>query len=70
MPSHLDINVQNWNIILVDFLINMKYPSPSLLINLCLKPILLDIRMATPACFLGPFAYKIFSQAFAFDVEV
>ena len=29
-----------------------------------LKSILLDIRMATPTCFLGPFAWKIFSQPF------
>ena len=29
------------------------------LINFGLKSILLDIRMATPVCFLGPFAWKI-----------
>jgi hypothetical protein len=30
--------------------------SPSLLINFGLKPNFLAIGMATPACFLGPFA--------------
>ena len=43
---------------------SMKCPSPSLLIDYSLKSILLDIRMATPACFLGPFAWKTFSQPF------
>ena len=43
---------------------SMKCPSPSLLIDFSLKSILLDIRMATPACFLGPFAWKTFSQPF------
>ena len=37
---------------------------PFLLIDFSLKSILLDIRMATPACFLGPFAWKTFSQPF------
>ena len=43
---------------------DMKCPSPSLLIDFSLKSILLDIRMATPACFLCPFAWKTFSQPF------
>ena len=43
---------------------SMKCPSPSLLIDFSLKSILLDIRMATPTCFLGPFAWKTFSQPF------
>ena len=43
---------------------SMKCPSLSLLIDFSLKSILLDIRMATPACFLGPFAWKTFSQPF------
>ena len=43
---------------------SMKCPSPSLLIDFSLKSILLDIRMATPPCFLGPFAWKTFSQSF------
>ena len=33
----------------------MKYSSLSLLIDYSLKSILLTIRMATPACFLGSF---------------
>ena len=43
---------------------SIKCPSPSLLIDFSLKSVLLDIRMATPACFLGPFAWKNFSQPF------
>ena len=43
---------------------SMKCPSPSLLIDFSLKSILLDIRMATPTCFLRPFAWKTFSQPF------
>ena len=42
----------------------MKCPSSYLLIDFNLKSILLDIRIATPACFLGPFDWKIFSQPF------
>jgi hypothetical protein len=34
------------------------------LINFCLKSILLDIRIATATCLLGPFAWKIISQSF------
>ena len=54
----------------------MKCPSLSLLIDISLKFILLDIRIATPACFLGPFDWKIFfptlySEAMSvFEVEV
>ena len=43
---------------------SIKYLSPSLRIDFSLKSILLEIRMATPACFLGPFAWKTFSQPF------
>ena len=43
---------------------NMKCPSLSLLIDFSLKSILLDIRIATPACFLGPFDWNFFSQPF------
>ena len=43
---------------------SIKCPSPSLLIDFSLKSVLLDIRMATPACFLGLFAWKPFSQPF------
>ena len=42
----------------------MKYPSLSLLIYFSLKSILLAIRIAAPACFLGPFDWKKFSQPF------
>jgi hypothetical protein len=40
-------------------LMNMKCPSKCFVI-FCRKSTLLDIRMATPACFLGPFAWKTF----------
>ena len=43
---------------------NMKCPSLSLLIDFSLKSVLLDIRIATPACFLGSFDWYIFSQPF------
>ena len=36
------------------YVMSIKCPSPSLLIDFSLKFILLDIRTATPACFLGP----------------
>ena len=51
----------SWKILL---LMRMKCPSLSFLITLGWRLILFDIRMATPACFLGPFAYKIVSQPF------
>ena len=40
----------------------MMNPSLSLLINFVGKSILLDIRMATPACFLDQFAWKTLFQ--------
>jgi hypothetical protein len=45
-------------------LMNMKCPSPSFffLITFSLKFILLNIRMVTLTCFLGPFAWKTFSS--------
>ena len=43
---------------------SIKCPSPSVQIDFSLKSILLDIKMATPAYFLGPFAWKTFSQPF------
>ena len=42
----------------------IKYPSQYLLIDYSLKSVLLEISMATPACFVGPFAWKSFSQPF------
>lgn len=50
-------------------------PSPTLLIDFGLKYILLDIKLATLACFLGSFAWKIFfnpllSGNVYFDIEV
>jgi hypothetical protein len=44
---------------------NMKCPTPSHLITFGYKSILLDIRMATTACFLGSFAWKPFCQSFS-----
>jgi len=41
-------------------LMNMKCPSPSLLITIGCKSILLDIRMAAPVCFLVPIAFPAF----------
>jgi hypothetical protein len=41
-------------------LMYMKNPFLSLFNNFGWKPILLDIRMTTSACFLGLFAWKIF----------
>ena len=41
----------------------MKCPL-SLLIDFSLKSILLYIRLVKPACFLGPFDWKIFYQPF------
>jgi hypothetical protein len=41
-------------------LMRMNFPSPYLLITFVWKFILIDIIMATPACFLGPFSWKIF----------
>ena len=43
---------------------SIKCPFPSLLIDFSLKSILLEIRMTTLTCFLGPFAWKTFSQHF------
>ena len=43
---------------------SIKCPSPSLLVDFSVKSVLLDIRMATPACFLGSFVWKTFSQPF------
>ena len=42
----------------------MRCPSLSFLITLGWKSILFDIRMATPACFFGPFGWKIVFQPF------
>jgi hypothetical protein len=42
-------------------IISMWRPSPSFLITFGYKSILLDIGITTPPCFLGPFAWKIFS---------
>ena len=43
-------------------LMSIKCPSLSFLITLGWKSILSDIRMATPACSLGPFVWKIVFQ--------
>ena len=44
--------------------LSMKCPSLSFLITLGWKSILFDIRMATPAYFFRPFAWKIVFQPF------
>ena len=41
----------------------------SLLVTLVCQLVLLDIRMATPVCVLGLFAWKTFFLPFYFDVE-
>jgi hypothetical protein len=46
-------------------MMSMKYPSLSLLINFGWKLILLDIRVATPARFLDPFAWEALFQPFS-----
>ena len=55
------IEISSWRMFPVT---NMKCPSLSLLINFSLRFILLDIRIATPACFLGPFDWNIFFPNF------
>jgi hypothetical protein len=55
---------------LLNPLMGMKYPSPSLLITFGWKSILLDIRMATPACFLGSSAWKTFPALYSEIVSV
>ena len=57
----LKIEILSW---LIFPLMNMKYPSSSYLITFGWKSILLDIRMATLACFLKPFAWKTFFNPF------
>lgn len=51
----------------------MKCSSLSLLVDVSLKFVLLDIKIATLACFLDPFVWKIslYSEAISvFEVEV
>ena len=43
---------------------SIKCPSSSILITFGWKSIKFNIRMATPACFLGSFAWKIVFQPF------
>ena len=55
---------------------SVKRPSQSLMIDFSLKSILLDIKIATPTCFLGPFDLgKLFPNFYSevvsiFEVEV
>ena len=57
-------------------MMSMKCPSPSLLIDFGLNSSLLDIRIATPSCFLGSFDWKnlfptLYSEVMSiFEVEV
>ena len=55
------IESSSWKIL---HLMSMKCPSLSFLMTLRWKSNLLDIRMASPACFLRPFAQKIVFQPF------
>ena len=55
------IDSSSWRILP---LMSMKCPSLSVLITLGVKAILFDIKMATPACFFGPFALKFVFQPF------
>ena len=48
----------------------MKCPSPSLLITFGWKSIFMDVRIATLACFLGPFSGKTFSYTVLASVFV
>jgi hypothetical protein len=57
----LTIVISSWWI--VPF-INMKWPALSLLNIFGLKSALSDMSIATPACFQGPFAWKIFFHPF------
>jgi len=59
VPLHWNKDVQDWEIFFwCSFtLMNMKCSSPSLLTTSGWTSILLDIRMAIPAYFLGPFAW-------------
>jgi hypothetical protein len=55
------IDIQNGYIFLVDYPFgeNIKFPSLYPLINFSLESILLDIKRAAPACFLGPFGFFV-----------
>jgi hypothetical protein len=65
----LRVESSSWKILL---LMTNKCPSLSLYIYISLgcKLILFDIRMATPACFCRPFAWKIVFQPFTEVVSV
>jgi hypothetical protein len=49
-------------------LMSIKYPSWSCLITFGWTSVLLDIRIVTPACFLGQFAWKTFFSALYCEV--
>ena len=49
---------------------SMKFPSPSFWITFGWKSNLLDIRMAIPACSLGPFSWKNFPAFYSEVVSV
>ena len=62
-PCIWDTDVHNWEFLLVDF----SFDECIMSVLICFevlgwKSILLDIRMATLACFLGSFAWKKFSS--------
>jgi hypothetical protein len=63
--THAFGNVQKREFILGDFFFDEYVVFfPFIFDNFGLKSILLYIRMATPACFLEPFAGEMFSQSF------
>ena len=59
----LRIESSSWQISPV---MSKKCPSLYFLITFRWKSTLFDIRMATPACFLGPFAWKVFFPTLLF----
>ena len=59
------IEISSWKILP---LMSMKCPSLSFLIILGWKMILFNIRIAIPAFFFGPFAWKKFFPAFYSDI--
>ena len=61
----LRIETSSWHISPV---MSKKCPSLSFLITFGWKFTLFDIRIATPACFLGPFAWKFFFPTFYSEI--
>ena len=49
---------------------NMKCPSLSLSIGFRCKSSMLDSRIPTPACFLGPFNWKFFPNPLSESISI